>query len=238
MTNSYGPSIVRDGLVLYLDAGDRNSYPGTGNTWYDLSGYGTNATLASSSSMPSFIFENKGCFDFDGNDDYMTIPSVNSETNFNIGDDYTVSFWVNVNSTQAVANSRSIIEKWEQSGPYPYVFRYLTNETVNINLYNGTTSNPSNTTSSVADRWVNVSYVVKWSTNNSKLYVNATQEDSDTLILTGSISTNSPVYIGRRGGGSPLNCKMKFATLNIYSKALKPYEVQQNYNATRGRFGI
>ena len=238
MSYANGPRIVTDGLVCCLDAANRKSYAGSGSTWYDLSGNGNNATLAGSTAAPTFSSNDSGYFDFDGNDDYMTIPSVNSETNFNIGDDYTVSFWVNVNSTQAVANTRSIIEKWEQSGPYPYVLRYLTNETLNTNIYNGTTSNPSNTTSSVADRWVNVSYVVKWSTNNSKLYVNATQEDSDSLILTGNISTNSPVYIGRRGGGSPLNCKMKFASFNIYNKALSANEVQQNYNAQKGRFGL
>jgi hypothetical protein len=37
---AYGGAIVRDGLVLALDAADRNSYPGTGTTWYDLSGNG------------------------------------------------------------------------------------------------------------------------------------------------------------------------------------------------------
>ena len=31
-------SIVTDGLILHLDAGDSNSYSGSGNTWYDLSG--------------------------------------------------------------------------------------------------------------------------------------------------------------------------------------------------------
>ena len=36
MAYNTGPKIVTDGLVLCLDAADRNSYPGSGNTWYDL----------------------------------------------------------------------------------------------------------------------------------------------------------------------------------------------------------
>jgi hypothetical protein len=238
MANLYGPRILTDGLVLHLDAGNRKSYPLSGNTIYDLSGNGNNGTFGASTAAPTFSTDNGGCLSFDGSNDYITVPSVNSKTNFDIGDDYTISFWVNVNSTQAVANARSIIEKWEQSGPYPYVFRYLTNETLNTNIYNGTTGNPSNSTSSIADRWVNCCYVVKWSANNSKLYVNATQEDSDTLTLTGTISTSSPVYIGKRGGPNPYNCNMKFASLNIYNKALSANEVQQNYNALKGRFGL
>ena len=38
MANLYGPRIVTDGLVLHLDAGNSKSYPGSGSTWYDLSG--------------------------------------------------------------------------------------------------------------------------------------------------------------------------------------------------------
>ena len=33
-----GPHIVTDGLVLSLDAANTKSYPGSGTTWYDLSG--------------------------------------------------------------------------------------------------------------------------------------------------------------------------------------------------------
>lgn len=42
---SYGTSIVRDGLVLLLDAANRKSYPGTGSTWYDLSPSKINCSL-------------------------------------------------------------------------------------------------------------------------------------------------------------------------------------------------
>ena len=42
-----GPNIVRDGLVLVLDAGSERSYPGSGNTWYDLSDSKNVGTLSS-----------------------------------------------------------------------------------------------------------------------------------------------------------------------------------------------
>jgi hypothetical protein len=47
---NYGPRIVRDGLILSLDAADPNSYPGSGNTWYDLSGKGYHHTIYNSPS--------------------------------------------------------------------------------------------------------------------------------------------------------------------------------------------
>jgi len=47
--NSTDNRIVRNGLILYLDAGNRNSYSGTGTTWTDLSGSGYNFTVQSGS---------------------------------------------------------------------------------------------------------------------------------------------------------------------------------------------
>jgi hypothetical protein len=48
MAEIHGPKIVRDGLVLNLDAADKNSYPGSGTTWYDLSGNGFHHSLSGS----------------------------------------------------------------------------------------------------------------------------------------------------------------------------------------------
>lgn len=48
-----GNPIVIDSLVLFLDAGNIKSYPGSGNTWYDLSGNGRNFTWNSSPSFTS-----------------------------------------------------------------------------------------------------------------------------------------------------------------------------------------
>ena len=44
MALNYGPRLVTDGLVLALDAADINSYPGTGSTWFDLSGNNNHVT--------------------------------------------------------------------------------------------------------------------------------------------------------------------------------------------------
>lgn len=59
------PSIVKDGLIAYLDAGLTASYSGSGTAWHDLSGQGAHATL--NGTVP---FVNNGTasyFTFDGN---------------------------------------------------------------------------------------------------------------------------------------------------------------------------
>lgn len=65
--------INQSGLILNLDAGVTSSYPGTGTTWYDLSGNGYNATLYN-----GVIYDpaDGGRFLFDGTNDYVKISST------------------------------------------------------------------------------------------------------------------------------------------------------------------
>ena len=48
---TYSPKIPTDGLVLALDAANTKSYPGTGTTWFDMSGKGNDATLVGGISL-------------------------------------------------------------------------------------------------------------------------------------------------------------------------------------------
>jgi hypothetical protein len=75
-------SVVRSGLVLYLDAADVNSYSGSGSTWYDLSGNGNNGTLNS----VDWSTANGGIFQTNGSStSYIDIPGPNLSSS-----DYTV----------------------------------------------------------------------------------------------------------------------------------------------------
>lgn len=48
------PQMVSEGLILYLDASDKTSYPGYGNAWRDLSKYNQPAATMTSASPPNF----------------------------------------------------------------------------------------------------------------------------------------------------------------------------------------
>lgn len=70
----YG-NIITDGLVLNLDATNPQSYPGTGTTWFDRSGYNNNGTLTNG---PTYLQERgRGTIVFDGVDDYGAFPAGN-----------------------------------------------------------------------------------------------------------------------------------------------------------------
>ena len=60
----HGADIVRNGLVLHLDAANKKSYPGTGTAWNDLSGNSNNGSLLNGTSFNSlgylsFAFEER-----------------------------------------------------------------------------------------------------------------------------------------------------------------------------------
>lgn len=97
-----GPRIVTDNLIIALDAGDRNSYPGSGTTWNDLSGNNCSGSLING---PTYINNSGGGISFDGVDDYShTMPVPNLSTASMEGN-ITYEYWVQ--PTQAIYGSFS-----------------------------------------------------------------------------------------------------------------------------------
>ena len=89
-----GPDIPTNGLVLALDASSGRSYPGTGTTWYDLSGQGNNATLNNGTSWNS-----SGYMSTDGIDDYISVPN---DASLQVTTGFTQVIWVKLNNITAV----------------------------------------------------------------------------------------------------------------------------------------
>ena len=90
MAGKVGPDISENGLVLYLDAGNRASYSGSGTTWTDLSGNSNTGTITNG---PTFSAANLGSIVFDGTNDRVNF-STNSVFNFGTGN-FSVFSWIN-----------------------------------------------------------------------------------------------------------------------------------------------
>lgn len=92
MATKAGPNIITDGLVLLLDAANKQSYPGTGTVWYDLSGRKNNfnivATAWNSSGYMDFkgsygIAKNSSDISLSNNVTYVTVTRIlNSSSNW------------------------------------------------------------------------------------------------------------------------------------------------------------
>ena len=90
MAFNYSPKIVTDGLVLYLDAANLNSYVSGSTAWRDISRGGNNGTLING---PTFNSANGGSIVFDGVDDYLLTQTITSYK--------TLCFWINWVDTAA-----------------------------------------------------------------------------------------------------------------------------------------
>jgi hypothetical protein len=75
-------TVPTSGLLVYIDAGNIISYPGTGTTVFDLSGNGTNGTLVNSPSYSATT--NGGVWTFNGSNNYISVPVNISATNYTV----------------------------------------------------------------------------------------------------------------------------------------------------------
>jgi hypothetical protein len=226
MALAHSPKIVTDGLVLCLDAGNPKSYPGSGTVWNDISGKNNIGELVNS---PVYNTSNVGFFQF-VTDDFARIP------NNTILDTQTpsVEVWVKTNAT---TQNGFWFEKGTVNTQYSLfqegsAIRWRMN-IGGITQLSVTTATYMNTTS-----WYQV--VGTYTSGRRRLYINGVMVGSDTQ--TGTIATNTGgmsvgVYGGYSGGrGYYYNGNL--AICRIYNKELSADEVQQNFTATRGRFGI
>ena len=113
MAASSGPDVIDTGLVLALDAADRNSYPGSGTTWRDLSGNGRNGTL----NGVGYNSANGGSLSFDGVNAYVDFGN-SSVFNQSGGKSFTITCWALFNS--ATQNHNPVFNKIGLNGTWEY----------------------------------------------------------------------------------------------------------------------
>ena len=223
LQNYYNGPIVTSGLTLALDAGNLVSYGGTGTSWKDLNG-NNNFTLINGVSYDAL---DSGCLSFDGTNDIATgtVPTLNTG-----GGQYnTVTFWMYLRgSNGGFPFELGGYRLWVPGNNFGF-------NTGNSDIY----GIPS---SQLIDKWVHVGAVFYNGeyTNNNKLYINGTLQ---TLTQrTGSASAGSAgtgiAIGGYQGDYTSYPFYGKIGPMQMYAGELTQLQVQQNYNAQRGRFGI
>jgi len=218
--------IIDDSLILCLDAASSFSYPGSGNTWFDLSKYQQNVTLYNSPTFNSNI--GFGSLQFNGTNQYgfrsLLSPGITNSP-------FTISTWLYSTSTQATQTWTTIgsalgqvIEGILNLGGNN--FYYSDYGSVNITV-------PNN---NILNNWYNVVLYLD-SSFAAKMYVNGVLVGSDTA--TNYLTGNSILSIGTYYLVGPgLWYAGYISNFYVYNRALSEQEILQNYNALKGRFGI
>ena len=206
-----GPDIVTDGLILSLDAASSRSYPGTGTTWYDLSGQGAHAEAVN---MPTW--NSNGYFEFDGTNDELH----------------------SVNMSQEYRDLFFVFESDDAGGGLSMLFGNYNDQDDSMRFNNGELFSVPDINDwqygSVSDVFINGETDALSSGDynlNGKMNFVRSYRSNTSGFGTSFRYEISSSFQSRRLKGN-------LALILCYNRKLTDAEVSQNYNALKGRFGL
>jgi hypothetical protein len=209
MAVSGGPNIVKDGLILALDAANLKSYQRTGATWVDLSNRGTNFTLSNETSFSTAYTGEIVVAPFNNGIVISNSSAITTNTTCSL------QMWIRINNdTQGILfggpnyNNTYYGAYQSNTGFYEGVFTQNSYR-VNTRPFSGL----------VSASLVNNNYFL-FEVRNMNLS-GRTGPDNDWSSYTFVPFTNSAIGM-----------------ILLYDRNLTPNESVQNFNATRGRFGV
>jgi hypothetical protein len=216
---SGGPDMIQDGLVLALDASDKNSYPGSGTAWTDMSGNNNSGSLVNG---PTFNSANGGSIVFDGTNDRVSTP-------FKPSGYRSYFIWVRYNIITGLSNGYSLTGTQEVNA-YNYIgisnggyFYY----------YFGTNGQEVTSTILNPNTWYYQGITLS-NDGFARAYLNGN------LISTlssgvGNTST-SEFSVGCVNQNHFINGNI--SSVIQYNRTLSASEILQNYNSIKSRFNL
>jgi hypothetical protein len=220
--SAYIGDVVKNGLVLYLDAANSKSYVSGSNTWFDLSGNNNSGSLTNG---PTFSSDGKGSIVFDGTNDYVNLGNI-----LNFTSSFTVELYFN-----ASAWNDEWVGLLTKGDTAWRIHRLAVDTPIKINFTVTGLSSVVNTASTIN---TNIWYHLVCVYNGTQLLIYLNGSLDATQNVTGTPSTNTKNlavgwnadFSGRRFFNG------KIPVVKIYNRALSPAEILENYNATKGRF--
>lgn len=243
---AYNPAIITDQLSMYVDIANPKSWPGSGTKLYDL---GPNKLVFDSTGVtqtPEETVDGVKSFAFNGSG-YWECGTNFSTVDF--GGDCTLLMWIR---SDDITVRKTIFEKagttyasfqqeialtWEANELFNYYSRY--------DISGGNPALSYDFGSLLGTAFINQWYLAAlkmssgkdttartgfWSKNGSAWSANYTSRTAVAVEPAGAIRIGSG-YAGTVDNGN-------IGAVLCYNKMLNDAEIQQNFNALRGRFGI
>ena len=242
MAFNYSPKVITNGLVLYLDAANTRSYPGSGTAWNDLSRSGNNGTLVNG---PTFNSANLGSIVFDGTNDYVDCGNMSSLILSN--NQFTANYWVRMAGSNRgdLFNIKNFNTPQDDIGFFidssNKLYAYFNVQGVVTNNGVGSGYASISTTTFLRNTIYNITFG-KDASQKIFMYVNGVLDNNtySTTTNTATVAT-TPFWIAsnKTGATTPtLGWNGNVYNTQIYNRALSSTEILQNYNATKTRFGL
>lgn len=222
-----GPNVVMNGLVLYLDAANTKSYPGSGTVWTDLTNKSNLGTLQNG---PTFDINNSGSLVLDGVNDRVLI---NCASNTIRSYDTTVFFTVKLPLYSG--GQRCILSYRGSSGGRLYIGK----KGSGIFTYYDELNTQAYTVGSIVDNTIAMCAVVINATSGSiSHWINGSLAGTATGRIGFISSYNTAMYLGFDAGGTDEYMVGNFYSFMHYNRVLSSSEISQNFSAMRSRFSI
>jgi hypothetical protein len=173
------------------------------------------------------LYNNNGYISLDGIDDQLTINSP-------LVKDFTLEFWM---KSDATIDGRGIIEYGGSTYGIIAVYRLRPNTCSFYFATVGGTVSPSLSKNLADNQWHHV--VMTYNGLVGKIYVDNLLEVLVDTGLSGNLRTtsNTELCVGR-WRGSTIYQDGEISSVKVYNRELSADEIQQNFNATRRRFGV
>jgi hypothetical protein len=240
-TTYHNKPIVTDGLVFYVDAANKESYPGSGTTATDIIS-NTSTTLQSSG---MFENTNAGVFSFDGGTNY-----IDSGITLDGFSNFTLNTWI-YQSSEVSSNPITIFAR-DSAGNASFMIDVLdsgraggVNNKLGVWIRNGTSPGTwlYGDTALSTNIWNNISVTLQTNGTNFDvtMYLNSQVNKSTTAYGTGTSITSANVNYGigitiYQVGSDYRPFNGNIGPVQIYNRALSASEALQNYNALKNRF--
>jgi len=241
MSASCGPNSISSGLVLSLDAANPKSYPGSGTTWRDLSGNRFDGTFVNN---PTFNSGNCGYISFNGSNQYIT---CSKDACFTGTGDFTYSSWFYLPSNLTYLGSFGfyaavLISSNTLNGLEFFIASSGSGTAVPTVLRMGQYGQAPNVSATGLSiplaTWHEVT--MKRQNGTSTIYLNGSAVGSGSGLS--GVSYAAPASLTYFGSAATANylglITGYFSSIKMYSRTLSANEILQNFNATRGRFGV
>jgi hypothetical protein len=226
MGTKYHSRIVTDGLSVYVDAANPRSYPGTGNTWYNLVTGAIGGTMVGVGISSTF----NGSFNFNGNA-YMTfntLPLVAQSTYSSTVEVF--SFRRNIGGFEVIFGGDTGINT------QAFYFGHRQNSSNLMMAYWANDLDATTPTTNIAWNHYAATYDVGVGKRTTYFNGNVLANQASGVVNS---SSNKFMLGAFSSNGSPnyqFNGLISF--FKIYNRALTASEILQNYNATKRRFGL
>lgn len=244
MSFSYSPKIVKDGLILYIDAINSSCIKSGDTNYNDLSKSKNNGDLINSTIYDTEFLPN---IKTNGVSDYINCNNLTKELFVN--NQYTVDLWMKIvgadrgdifNIKEFISlpfNIRHDIGLFILAEPSNKIRLWTRVDTILDNLPISTGAAPRNTVFNFSVT-VNTSGLVSMYFNG-ELDNNSTTLNSNLIDITDDVGSDFWIFANRSDVTTPnfaLNGNLY--NFKLYNKCLTDNEIKQNYNTLKTRFRL